>query len=702
MKNRAQGWITRFLGRFGFMKMPSGIGGFSGGGLLGFSGLGSARKQVEAYRGHVYKCVTVIYRRAISVPFKLYKERGDEDEELKRHPFLELMKEPNPYMTGRELKAMTFMHRDLTGKAFWLMVFNGLGRPAEIWPLPVGNFSRFVFNDAGTELLGYEFNRDTGGQIVYRPEEVVYFRYPHPVYFMDGASPIQAMAHAYDTDLALRVYQRNFFQNSARPDVVFETDNEIQVEDAKRLLLSWKQAHQGAERAWEPAILDKGLKINKFSATARDFEFAALAGWTKEDILEAYNVPEGKLGSVKDVNRANSLGIDVTFNSECISPRLNNFEDPINIRLLPLYDTGLYIEHVGCIPRDMEHDLKERESNLKNKATTVNEEREKMGLDAVPWGNVPWVGINEMQYGESLEIVQETANGTQINADKGRIEDKKVRRLEDEKGRRDRVRAGHERRVAAWARVFRAALRKFFRSLKNEVLENLEREFRAIEGITAGMSIKKVRKWLDEHKDEVDRISFNMAAANTELVKGAGPYIEATLIAGGEEALAGVGATDVIFDIFSPQASGWMGDKLKKIKDINRVTHDQLEKTIRAGFEAGESMPKIAARVRKVFDHADKVRSLRIAQTEVQGAVNFGSLEGYRQSGVVEGKEWAAGPDARETHLEAERTYSGDGAIPLHEDFQVGMGRGPAPGNIGLAEEDINCRCAILPVVRKE
>lgn len=80
------------------------------------------------------------------MPMKLYKERGEYSEKIKRHPALDLLKRPNSLMTGKELKAITFMHLDLTGKAFWLKIFNRYGRPAEIWPLMVGNFEGFAFN----------------------------------------------------------------------------------------------------------------------------------------------------------------------------------------------------------------------------------------------------------------------------------------------------------------------------------------------------------------------------------------------------------------------------------------------------------------------------------------------------------------------------------------------------------------------------
>lgn len=258
-----------------------------------------------------------------------------------------------------------------------------------------------------------------------------------------------------------------------------------------------------------------------------------------------------------------------------------------------------------------------------------------------------------------------------------------------------------ERSAAARSRAFRGWLRKFFRGLETETLRNLRANYNRVNGAVAGMSIAKTGAWLAEHKDEVDRLLFELALANRNLEQGAMPYIENSLITAAAEALARVGGEDVVFDLLNPRVVAWMGHKLRLIRDINQTTRQGLMDAIREGFEAGETVQQLADRVGTVFEFADRVRSLRIAQTETLSASNFGTLEGYEQSGVVERKEWIAGPGARETHAAAMARYSGDGAIPISENFEVGAGRGPAPGNIGLPEEDINCRCTILPVLRR-
>lgn len=684
--------FSRFLARRGFVKVPN-IGGAAGYSFGGWSNLGSPGKQMEAFRGHVYKCVNLISNRAIAIPMHLYKA-GPGHTEISRHVFLDLMLRPNPYMTGSNLKGLTFIHRDLTGMAFWYVPRNGLGRPSEIWPLCPADFQRFVLSEDKTELLGYEFRTDGGKVERFDREEILYFHYPHPRHYLLAASPIQAMAYEYDTDMAIRVYERNFFQNSARPDVVLETDQEIQAEDARRLLLAWNASHQGVDRSWGTAILDRGLKANVLSVSPRDMEFANLARLTKQDIMEAYNVPPGKLGTVEDVNRANAVGIDITFNSECIRPRLMSYEDEINLNLLPLYDKGLRVQHENCIPRDLDYELRERDLNLRMYVTTINEERAEMGLDSVSWGSVPWVSIASFEYGETPGIIQEPeaiqeAQGGKPNA-----------QSEEKRPGAAQIRLLHERRVAARSRAFRSYLRKYFKGQEARVLRNLEQFGPRVEGALSGMAARKTGAWLEQHKDQVDRINFLLEPADQELKENATPFIQATLIDGAGTALGQVGAGDVVFDLFSPRAIRFMAEKEMQIRRINRQTHDEINQALREGFEAGDTTAQIAGRIRRdVFRQADQVRALRIAQTEINSAANAGTQLGYLQSGVVEKKEWIAGPGARPSHAAAAAKYRGSGAIPIDQDFEVGAGRGPSPGNIGRPEEDINCRCTILPVL---
>ncbi len=75
--------------------------------------------------------------------------------------------------------------------------------------------------------------------------------------------------------------------------------------------------------------------------------------------------------------------------------------------------------------------------------------------------------------------------------------------------------------------------------------------------------------------------------------------------------------------------------------------YDDIAKELAEAIEAGESIPKIRDRIRDKFDDMAKWKAEQLARTEVLKASNKGWLEGARQSGVVEGKQWLAYVDQR-------------------------------------------------------
>lgn len=128
-------------------------------------------------------------------------------------------------------------------------------------------------------------------------------------------------------------------------------------------------------------------------------------------------------------------------------------------------------------------------------------------------------------------------------------------------------------------------------------------------------------------------------------------------------------------------------------KFINKTTLEALRHELALGFEAGESIKEIAKRIEVYFDTNAKVRAEMISRTEVIAASNRGAQDRYQKEGIQK-KEWFSAPDARPSHLEANGQIVG-----INDNFRVGDGMGQGPAQIGLPEEDINCRCVLLPVI---
>jgi len=134
----------------------------------------------------------------------------------------------------------------------------------------------------------------------------------------------------------------------------------------------------------------------------------------------------------------------------------------------------------------------------------------------------------------------------------------------------------------------------------------------------------------------------------------------------------------------------------ERIADANRTTQGRLARVLSQGVANGDGYSKMAKDIKAVFQVAKGSRAATIARTEVARASNFGSKEGYRQLGV-EQKEWQATIDEflRDSHADLDGTV-----VDIDDDFVTASGASADyPGNFGLPEEDINCRCGILPVV---
>lgn len=120
---------------------------------------------------------------------------------------------------------------------------------------------------------------------------------------------------------------------------------------------------------------------------------------------------------------------------------------------------------------------------------------------------------------------------------------------------------------------------------------------------------------------------------------------------------------------------------------ITDSTRDFLRGDVTQAIEEGWSNQKLAAEIGKSYGFS-KDRALTIARTETNYAASKGALEGYKASGVVQGKVWLTADDDL---VSEECEANGDaGVIGLDEDFPSGDDAPPVHPN---------CRCAVAPVV---
>ena len=141
---------------------------------------------------------------------------------------------------------------------------------------------------------------------------------------------------------------------------------------------------------------------------------------------------------------------------------------------------------------------------------------------------------------------------------------------------------------------------------------------------------------------------------------------------------------------------------LKRNRSNQDRLKDQLSSELTQGLIKGESYQDVARRLKKRMD-VGATNMDRIAQTEMHRCHMQGKRKGLdhaESKGVKMRYQWVATLDqrTRDTHQDY------DGMLTVTDDgkqmFDLpGIGLVEGPGMTGIAEEDINCRCAMIGVI---
>ena len=291
---------------------------------------------LKSYSGWVYACVSTISQDVRSSPWNVWEKSGTSREDWKpldgpRLPSVLLR--PTPMQTWGDLIELTQVHLDLAGRAFWHLITNGPGgNIVGIQSINPDWITKAVYNEARTQLVGWEIAASGLKRTVLPADDVVMFRYPDPIDPTGGVSPIRAVAMSADMDTYSRAYAASHLRNHAQPTGILTTDNELTREQAATISDTWREMHAGTDKI---QVLGKGAQFQTISAHIKDLEFLNLARVSRDQILAAYHVPASKLGLVEDASRANGEESDRVYTSLCLGPRLRRYHEPITLRVLP-------------------------------------------------------------------------------------------------------------------------------------------------------------------------------------------------------------------------------------------------------------------------------------------------------------------------------------------------------------------------------
>ena len=134
-----------------------------------------------------------------------------------------------------------------------------------------------------------------------------------------------------------------YWDNSARPDMVIETDEKVPDEAADALLAAMHEAYGGPANRGKGIMLPKKTRLKPIdSNTMEASQFQELRDAILPDVCRHWGVPSTLLGDAK-MNKYSTVEQEhLSAQVWCLLPWARRMESPIDMALQPVYGEDIY------------------------------------------------------------------------------------------------------------------------------------------------------------------------------------------------------------------------------------------------------------------------------------------------------------------------------------------------------------------------
>jgi HK97 family phage portal protein len=511
-------------------------------------------------------------------------------EPLYDHPLLSLLDRPNPLMTGVQFRALLQRFMDLPGECFAIKERNAFGMPVQLWPTP--NFWCLL-----TPYIGYDRFRFSYGlfQREVPSTEVLWMKHLDPENpYARGTGPgfalgdvIEAYAYALKTEKAV-------FYNNGLPSGVMALEGASE-EDIKALKVEWEKSYRGFWNGMRLAWVNFKAQFTPFAPKFADQQLLELMKEKRDTIIQVYGVPPEVLGIVEHSNKATAMASKSQYAEGVLTPRCESFRSIWQERIVPEFDESLVLEYESPTPDDDDFNLEV--ATAAPETRTVNEWRELQDLPPLdgPEG--------DELYNPSNTLDGLFGGGSSSSGDK--------------------------------------------KSLRGRAAPVLLLPAARAEGEGEEDDDKKQPDWNESAIGDV------VAAVSSDAMSSAAVALERLVEEFGQDALDAViemagddaEVPDGTFDMRDPNVRAYMEQLAgEQITNVTDTTKQRVREFLEQAYDDGLTIDEIAAELANSDNFAfGDSRAELIARTEVLRGSNFGTLQGYRQSTLIDQKEWIHG-----------------------------------------------------------
>lgn len=654
----------------------------------------------------VYAAVSTIIRNYIQSPIRMY-DIADPDTLIEDHPVLDLLRRPNPSMSGTNFIESICWNLCLPTKMT-------PGGQAFIWGDSHTNFRRgdipdelWVQNDAGVSermtfqkiLAGWHFERTDTSPYDYVKmdlllDEVIRVNYFNPYAINRGLAPGYPLRVAVAQDANAAEFNTTFMGNNSGIQGVFTSKTPMhgqQLDEAKK---NWDKYYRGARNAGQNAWIPWDVSFEKLGLSPADAQYLESMGWNRDQVCAAFQVSKLALQDYESINMATAKVAKQQLYDNAIIPMNNLIMEELNEAWIERIDRGQWricVDFSGVAALRDDRDLNWKCAEIAvmlGIPPIIALKMNNIPTDDLDERKMPWLMQNQ---GPTAAFQAEPDKAPPKEPKKALTIHKVMTREEKDQLSEDYI----EKVLNPGERGLVPSLRKYFNTERNRTLDMVddwEKTGRSPKNTEPGsFMLDRTREdmllrglMFPHYKAQADRAGADI-----------GPKIAAVKKTQKD---LGQEATEL-------EIRDWIQRRLQFISEVNTTTFDGLEeelakvlaKSITDELSTAATAKAIKEGIREVY--TTRVNGVKnIARTEM-GSVTTYVANTAMKNAKIEKKAWIASKDefgfdsnVRHTHRLADE----EGPIPFDQAFNNGL---MFPMESGApAKEVCQCRCHHEPV----
>lgn len=293
-------------------------------------------------------------------------------EKIEDHPFMELWRRPNTWMSRFEFVEATTIGLQLNGNVYWHVddgekpkikdgkkLIDLEKDPLNLWIIRP---DRLKIKPSKEEYIQGYLYEAAGEQIMFSASAIRHHKRFHPAKDFEGLSPLEAANLASASDVAAQKSNFALHMNGMRLSMVVESERKsIDLDQMKLMEKMLLERYTGnPDKAHQVAFLWEDFKIRELGLSPRDAEFIESGRMNRMKVLGVFGVHPGLLFS-EDVNLANAKIAEAVTLKFTVAPILSRLAGEITSMLCGenrLYKDAQEVEahFVGVVKTDKQSD----------------------------------------------------------------------------------------------------------------------------------------------------------------------------------------------------------------------------------------------------------------------------------------------------------------------------------------------------------